>query len=330
MKAVVHRGLGGQELLAYRNVPDPVPDPGEVVVHLKTAGLNHRDLFVMKDRAHPEREWIPGSDGAGIVEAVGAGVENVRPGDRVVIHPTLGWERADEIPEVPAILGGPSAGTFAELVAVPAANVFAKPDFLTWEEAGVLPLSALTAYRALFGRGRLKPEESLLVTGIGGGVATYALMMAKAAGASVAVTSRSADKLRKALALGADLALDNAADWASVPGMRKADLILDSVGGALFPRFFALLNPGGRIVSLGASSDARIELSLRELFFSQFGLIGTSMGSREEFIEMLHFVETHRIRPVVDSVRPLSDAASAFDRLVSGSQFGNLAIRISD
>lgn len=330
MKAIVHRGTGGQELLAYQNVPDPVPLAGEVTVRLKTAGLNHRDLFVMKERAQPELQWIPGSDGAGIVESVGPGVENVRSGDPVVIHPTLGWERADEIPEVPDILGGPSPGTFAELVAVPAANVFAKPDFLTWEEAGVLPLSALTAYRALFSRGRLQARESLLVTGIGGGVATYALTMAKAAGARVAVTSRSEDKLRRAFDLGADLMLDNAADWASVPGLGKIDMILDSVGGALFPRFFPLLNPGGRIVSLGASTDARIELSLRELFFSQYGLIGTSMGSREEFIEMLHFVETYRIRPVVDSVRPLRDTASAFDRLVSGSQFGNLAIRISD
>lgn len=330
MKAIVHRGAGGQELLAYLNVSDPVPGTEEIVVRLKSAGLNHRDLFVMQDREQPELEWIPGSDGTGIVEAVGPGVENIRLGDPVVIHPTLGWERADDIPEVPAILGGPSPGTFAELVVVPAANVFPKPDFLTWEEAGVLPLSALTAYRALFSQGRLQAGESLLITGIGGGVATYALMMAKAAGASVAVTSRSEDKLRRAAALGADLTLHNAADWTNVSGMGKADLILDSVGGALFPRFFPLLNPGGRIVSLGASSDARIELSLRELFFSQYRLIGTSMGSREEFIEMLHFVETHRIRPVVDSVYALPDTASAFDRLVSGAQFGNLAIRISD
>ncbi|OWA33585.1 alcohol dehydrogenase [Saccharibacillus sp. O16] len=330
MKAIVHQGLGGQELLLLKNVPDPVPAHGEVTVRLKSAGLNHRDLFVMKDRTQPELEWIPGSDGAGIIETVGPGVEHVRAGDPVVIHPTLGWERSSGIPETPTILGGPSPGTFAELVCVPAANVFAKPDFLTWEEAGVLPLSALTAYRALFSQGRLQTDESLLVTGIGGGVATYALMMAKAAGAWVAVTSRRAEKLRRAASLGADLTLGNAADWSSAPGMHRVDLILDSVGGAIFPRFFPLLQPGGRIVSLGASTDAQIELSLRELFFSQFQLIGTSMGSREEFIEMLQFVETHRIRPVVDSILPLADTPLAFDRLVSGDQFGNLAIRISD
>lgn len=329
MKAMMHEGLGGPKRLRHAEVEEAQLGPHEIKVRLRTAGLNHRDLFVMQDRPLPERPWIPGSDGAGTIEEIGTQVDGFRLGDEVVIHPTLGWDRSTDLPEIPSILGGPSDGTLAEFVRVPAENIFAKPDFLSWEEAGVLPLSALTAYRALFSQGKLQAGEHLLVPGIGGGVATYALLMAKAAGAAVTVTSRSPDKLRQALELGADRGLDSDSDWASAPGMHKADLIVDSVGGAVFPRFFPLLNPGGRIVSLGASSEARIELSLRELFFSQFSLIGTSMGSREEFMEMLDFVEHYRIRPVVDSVYSLSSTEKAFDRLNSGRQFGNVAITIT-
>lgn len=329
MKAITHEGSGGHERLKFTDAADRRPDPNEIKVRLKSAGLNHRDLFVMQDRPQPDLSWIPGSDGAGTIEEIGPEVEGFSVGKEVVIHPTLGWKRSADLPKVPEILGGPTDGTFAEFVTIPAENVFPKPTFLSWAEAGVLPLSALTAYRALFSQGKLQAGEHLLIPGIGGGVATYALMMAKAIGASVTVTSRSKEKLRKAIELEADYGMDSGADWAADPNMHKADLILDSIGGAVFPRFFPLLNPGGRIVSLGASTEAQIELSLRELFFSQFSLIGTSMGSREEFLEMLHFIETHRIRPVVDSVYPLSDTAKAFDRLTSGEQFGNVSISIA-
>lgn len=262
MNAISHTGLGGPERLRLTDLADRQPGPQEIKIRLKSAGT---------------------------IEEIGAEVQGFAIRKEVVIHPTLGWNRTADLPRVPDILGGPTDGTFAEFVIVPAENVFPKPSFLSWEEAGVLPLSALTAYRALFSRGKLQAGEHLLITGIGGGVATYALMMAKAIGASVTVTSQSQEKLRKAIKLGADHGLDNAANWATESNTGKIDLILDSVGGAVFPRFFPLLNPGGRIVSLGASTEAQIELSLRELFFSQFSLIGTSMGSREEFIEMLHY-----------------------------------------
>lgn len=329
MKAILHTGQGGPERLRLADREDRRPGPHEIKVRLKRAGLNHRDLFVMEDRTLPDLPWIPGSDGAGTIEEIGEHVTGFEVGKEVVIHPTLGWNRTADLPRVPDILGGPTDGTFAEFVIIPAENVFPKPAFLSWEEAGVLPLSALTAYRALFSQGKLQAGEHLLITGIGGGVATYALMMAKAIDASVTVTSRSPEKLHKAIQLGADHGLDNAANWATESNRGKIDLILDSIGGAVFPRFFPLLNPGGRIVSLGASTEAQIELSLRELFFSQFSLIGTSMGSREEFIEMLRFIEIHGIRPVVDSVYSLSDTAKAFDRLTSGEQFGNVSISIA-
>ncbi len=329
MKAILHTGRGGPERLRLTATEDRHPGPQEVKIRLKSAGLNHRDLFVMQDRPQPDLPWIPGSDGAGTVEEIGAEVQGFTVGKEIVIHPTLGWNRTADLPPVPDILGGPTDGTFAEFAIIPAENAFPKPAFLSWAEAGVLPLSALTAYRALFSQGKLQAGEHLLIIGIGGGVATYALMMAKAIGASVTVTSRSQEKLRKAIKLGADRGLDNAANWATESNTGTVDLILDSVGGAVFPRFFPLLNPGGRIVSLGASTEARIELSLRELFFSQFSLIGTSMGSREEFIEMLHFIEIYRIRPVVDSVHALPDTAKAFDRLTSGEQFGNVSISIA-
>lgn len=243
MKAIMHEGLGGPERLRLVDAEDKRPGPKEIKVRLKSAGLNHRDLFVMQDRPMPDCPWIPGSDGAGTIEEIGAEAEGFSVGKEVVIHPALGWNLTVDLPQFPDILGGPTDGTFAESVIVPAENVFPKPVFLSWAEAGVLPLSALTAYHALFSQGKLQAGEHLLIPGIGGGVATYALMMAKAAGESVTVTSRSQQKLRKATEMGADHGVDNGADWTSDRNMRKADLILDSIGGAVFSRFFPLLNP---------------------------------------------------------------------------------------
>ncbi|MGG1639642.1 zinc-binding dehydrogenase [Paenibacillus sp. NRS-1760] len=328
MKAIVHAGMNGLKGLTYEDVIDKQPGFGEVKVRLKAAGLNHRDLFLMADRTNKDASLIIGSDGAGRIEVVGEGVTNLTVGTDVIINPCIGWEITQNVPSVPAIVGGPSDGTFAEFIIIPAQNAVSKPAYLSWEEAGVLPLSALTAYRALFTRGRLQQGEHILIPGIGGGVATYAMLMASAAGARVSVTSRSETKRKAALAHGADHAFDSHSDWKESMKGETVDLILDSIGPATFQQYFDIIKPNGRIVTFGASSGDRMEIAVRSIFYPQISIIGTSMGSSEEFIAMLQFMELHSIRPIIDSVYPLQDTLQAFQRMQQGEQSGNIGIRM--
>ncbi|BBI33492.1 zinc-binding dehydrogenase [Cohnella abietis] len=331
MKAIVHAGQSGLNGLKYNDIMDKQPGLGEVKVRLEAAGLNHRDLFIMAARTEQDVPLIIGSDGAGRIEAVGEGVSNHTVGAEVIINPCIGWESAENVPNVPDIVGGPSEGTFAESIIIPAQNAISKPAYLTWEEAGVLPLSALTAYRALFTRGRLQKGEHVLIPGIGGGVATYAMMMALAVGARVSVTSRSETKMQAALAHGANHAFDSKnSDWwrGSLNG-DTVDLILDSIGPATFPHYFDIIKPNGRIVMFGASSGDRMEIPMRSIFFPQISIIGTSMGSSEEFADMLQFMERHSLRPIIDRVYSLPDTAEAFHRMQLGEQFGNIGIKIN-
>lgn len=328
MKAIIHSGQSGIAGLQYTESTSRVPEAGEVQIQLKSAGINHRDLFIMAGRTSQDAPLIPGSDGTGVIVEIGEGVRGFAIGDEVIIHPTLGWEFANNVPTVPDIIGGPTDGTLAQYITLPAENALPKPAHLSWEEAGVLSLSALTAYRALFTRGELKQGEHILIPGIGGGVATYALLMAVAAGAQVTVTSRSEAKRNEALRLGATHVLDSHADWHLQSDSEPVDMILDSIGQAMFPKYFDIIRPGGRIVMYGASSGDDLTVPIRSIFFPQVSLIGTSMGSREEFVQMLQWVEQHDIHPVIDSVYPLQDVAEAFERMENGEQFGNLAIRI--
>jgi len=330
MRAIVHAGSGGLKGLKYTDSMNNQKQPGtgEVKVRVEAAGLNHRDLFIMAGRTESDNPLILGSDGAGRIEAIGEGVTNHRIGDHIIINPCIGWEFTDDVPQVPAIVGGPSDGTFAESIIIPAQNAVRKPSYLSWEEAGVLPLSALTAYRALFTRGRLQQGEHVLIPGIGGGVATYAMMMAIAAGARVSVTSRSETKRQAALAHGAHQAFDSQSDWKKSMNRDSVNLILDSIGPATFPHYFDVIKPNGRIVTFGASSGDRMEIPMRAIFFPQITIIGTSMGSSEEFAAMLQFMEKHSLRPILDKVYHLQDTAQAFHSMQQGEQFGNIGIRI--
>ncbi|MCY8564061.1 zinc-binding dehydrogenase [Bacillus sonorensis] len=328
MKAIIHDGTNGLAGLKMKDAADKTPGYGEVKIKLKAAGLNHRDLFLFRSRKEGDTPFIPGPDGAGIVEEIGEGVTDLAAGTEVIINPSTDWEHTDSVPKVPEILGGPSDGTFAEYVVVSAKNALPKPAYLTWEQAGVLPLSALTAFRALFTKGRLKKGEHIFIPGIGSGVATFALLMAKAAGAEVTVSSRSEEKRAEALRLGADRAIDSSGDWNEILKGEKVDFVLDSIGPATFPKYFDILEPNGRIVNFGASSGDSIELPLRALFFPQISIIGTSMGSLEEFKDMIQFMERHSLQPIVDKVFPLADAAEAFHRMMNGEQFGKIALLI--
>lgn len=229
MKAIVHEGKVGFEGLSFREIQKDEPKAGEVRVKLKAAGLNHRDLFVLNRHQPTDPALIIGSDGAGVIEAVGENVVDVKVGDEVIINPGLGWkEKSDAPPEGFEIVGLPFHGTFAESIVIPAENAAPKPEYLSWEEAGVLSLAALTAYRALFTRGQVQPNMKILIPGIGSGVATFLLQFAKAVGATVYVTSRSKDKCKKALELGADKAFDSHEDWNQALDGVKMDLILDT------------------------------------------------------------------------------------------------------
>jgi len=318
MKAVVYVGSGQIDGLHLQEVEEQKPLAGEVQVSLKVAGINHRDLFLLESK---KEAFFPGSDGAGVVIAVGEGVTNIHVGDEVVLNPSLRWEKASEVPAVPEILDG----TFAETIVVPAENVELKPKHLSWEEAGILPLAALTAYRALFTRARVKPGEHVLIPGIGSGVATITLLLAKAAGAYVTVTSRSAEKREQALRLGADSAFDSSGKWDL---SRKVDVIIESIGSAIFERYFSVLREGGRIVSFGATTGDRVEIPLRTFFFQQWSMLSTSMGSREEFQDLLRFVTQHRLRPIVDRAYKLEEVRQAFQRMQAGEQFGKIAFLI--
>ncbi|MED4648725.1 zinc-binding dehydrogenase [Bacillus inaquosorum] len=326
MKAVIHNGKTGLQGLSFQDAQSKKPGYGEVKVKLKSAGLNHRDLFLMNNKSERDPQVILGSDGAGIIEEVGEGVKNVAVQTEVIIFPTLNWDLTENVPPVPEILGGPSDGTLAEYVIIPSQNAIKKPSYLSWEEAGVLPLSALTAYRALFTKAQLKKDEHLLIPGIGSGVATYALFMAKAIGAKVSVTSRSEEKRKKALQLGADYAFDSYSNWDEQLQGEKADVVLDSIGPALFSEYFRHVKPNGRIVSFGASSGDDLSFPVRSLFFPQFNVLGTSMGSCEEFHDMLAFIEKHQLRPVLDRTYPLEKAFEAYTRMQEGRQFGNIGI----
>lgn len=327
MKALVYEN--GKHKIKEMDMP--VAGEDEVVVSLKVAGLNRRDLFIPNRLGNNEEAVILGSDGAGIVESVGEGVTNVNIGDEVIINPALRWnEKSDAPPEEFDILGVPEHGTFAEKIVISANQVENKPTYLSWEEAGVLSLSALTGYRALFTKGQLKAGETVFIPGAGSGVATYLISFAKSIGAKIIVTSRSEAKRKQALELGADIALDTKSNWEEELKNEKVDLVIESVGRATFNRSLNILKQGGRIVVFGATTDDTVNLNLREFFYGQYQLFGSTMGSKEEFHEMINFVEENKIHPVIDQIYSLNAITEAFSHLEENKQFGKIAIRISD
>ncbi|ASK63681.1 alcohol dehydrogenase [Virgibacillus phasianinus] len=326
MKAFVH-DHGNLEI---KQIDDPHVSVGEVIVGIRSAGLNRRDIGIPNRRNKEEDTLVLGSDGAGVIEAVGEGVTNINVGDEVIINPALRWAEKSVAPPADFdILGMPDHGTFAEKIKVSADQVEKKPAHLSWDEAGVLALSALTGYRALFTKGELKEGDTVFIPGAGSGVATYLIMFAKQAGARVIVTSRNEEKREHAANLGADIVLDTASDWPEELADEEIDLVIESVGKATFNRSLEVLKKGGRMVVFGATTDDTIDFNLRAFFYGQYQLFGTTMGSREELRDMLDLVKEHKLHPVVDSTFELNHAKEAFYYLKEGNQFGKVAIKIS-
>jgi zinc-binding alcohol dehydrogenase/oxidoreductase len=333
MRAVVLRAVGPCESLRLEQVPDPNPGPGEVVVRLEAAALNHRDVWIRKGQYGGIRfPAILGSDGAGTVETVGEGVDRAWTGHSVVLDPGLGWG-TDPRAQGPdfRVLGMPDDGTYAELIRIPAASLHSRPAHLSAQEAAALPLAGLTAYRALVTRARLREGETVLITGIGGGVSACGLLIAKALGARVIVSSRSDAKLERAAAMGADAGVNvSNADWGKqvgkLAGGEGPDVILDSVGGETFARALAIVRRGGRIVTFGATTGPVEKLELTRLFWKQVDILGSTMGNPAEFSAMLALVAAKQIKPAIARVFPLAEAAEAHRFLENAEQFGKVVL----
>ncbi|MFN8186349.1 MAG: zinc-binding dehydrogenase [Gaiellales bacterium] len=324
MQAVALEEYGGPEVLRLGAFPDPEPGAGDVVVELRAAALNRRDRLVRTGVYEFPLPLVPGSDGAGIRRDTG---------EEVVILPSLRWGESEAAPEAGfEILGGPTNGTYAELVSVPAENLYPKPARLSFAEAAAFPLAGLTAYRALFGRAQLRLGETVLVLGAGSGVSTFAVSLAHQAGARVLVTSSSREKLDRAVALGAEAGVDyTQSGWAdevrALTGGRGVDVVVDSVGST-WPDSVHCLAPGGRVAAFGATAGTAATLEVRPFYFGQFSLLGTTMGSPADFRGLLQAVENGSWAPVVDSVRPLSEAAAAHARMEAGEHFGKLVLEL--
>jgi zinc-binding alcohol dehydrogenase/oxidoreductase len=336
MRAIVQRETGGPEVLRLEEIEDPVPGPGEVVVKLRAAALNRRDVFIRTGQyAGIKLPSTPGADGVGEVAAVGEGVSNVTPGQAVVIDPALDW--GDDPSAQGAsfrILGlGADNGTYAQLVRIPASNVYAKPEGLSWEEAAAIPLAGLTAYRAVNTRGQVKVGETVLVTGIGGGVSTFALTLARHLGARVLVLSGKDEKLARAATLGADAGFNyNTSDWVkevrAATGGKGPDVVIDSVGGATFNQVLDVVRPGGRVVVFGSTLGAVPETVLRRIFWKQLDVRGSTMGLPSEFAAMLRLFGEGGLRPAIDKVFPLEEAGAAQVRMQEAEQFGKIILSI--
>jgi NADPH:quinone reductase-like Zn-dependent oxidoreductase len=326
MQALVYEEV--QSPLVVKEVDDPTPKPGEVVVSVKAAALNHRDVFITQG-LYPgiELPAILGSDGCGVVESDGAW-----KGKEVVIDPGDGWGE-DEHKNGPDynILGMPRPGTFAEKVAVPVESLHERPSHLSDAEAAALPLAHLTAWRVVMTRAQLKPEDKVLVTGIGGGVALAVLQIAKAHGARVWVTSSKQDKIDAAVKMGAEGGfLYTEERWGRTArktmGGGGADVVIDGAGGEGFDQCVDALAPGGRIGVYGSTCGRWPKLLPPRLFFKQASIVTSTMGSPREFVAMVDFVKRHRIKPVVDKTFPLETGAEAFAYLDSGAQQGKVVL----
>src|SRR5262245_6458571 len=311
MKAIVLRELGGPENVRLEDVADPEPNANEVLVKLKVAALNHRDLFIRTGLyAGIKLPIILGSDGAGEVMATGADVDHSLIGQAVIINPSLDWGD-DERVQGPAfrILGLPDDGTYAQLVKVPAANVYPKPATLSFADAAAIPLAGLTAYRAVVTRAQVQAGETVLVTGIGGGVSSFALQIARHFGARVFVTSGSDTKLDQARTLGAAAGVNyHTGNWtkeiAALAGDQGVDVVIDSVGGETFAQALELVKPGGRIVTYGATTGAARQIEVRRIFWKQLNILGSTMGTPREFAAMVELFGKDQLRPVVSEVFP--------------------------
>jgi NADPH:quinone reductase-like Zn-dependent oxidoreductase len=336
---------GVEQLQVVADLPIPALDsPASVRVHMHAVALNHLDLFVLRGLpgASLRPRWIVCADGAGVVDAVGDAVRGIAPGDRVMINPgisdrTCAFCLAGEqsLCEHFQLLGEHLPGTAAEYVVVPAANLRAVPTGVSWEHAAAFSLATLTAWRLVVTRARLQPGETMLIWGIGGGVAIAALQIAKRLGARAWVTSGSDAKLARARELGADETFnhrtgDVVREIRERTGKRGVHVVLDDVGEATWERSLRVLGRGGRVVTCGATSGPMVQTDVRKLFWHQWTIMGSTMGNDRELDAIVLALGEGALVPPVDSVFPFENARAAYERLATGEQFGKIVLRVRD
>src|SRR5688572_17000404 len=332
MRAVFFKGkdqpLVVQEIKKFKPVKD------QVLVKLHNAALNHRDIWTWREQTNVTADGIIlGSDGCGVIESVGEDADPLLIGLEVIINPSLEWGNNPIVQGNSfKILGYPDNGTFSDYIVISKKYVFEKPEHLTQAESATVPLSGLSAYRALFSKARLRAKEKVLITGIGGGAALWVLQFAVAYQARVYVTSGSDAKLEKAKALGA-IAGFNYKDSAWLEKAIKEsgggfDIIIDSAGGDQFSKLIELALPGGRIVNFGRTAGNISNIATRLLYWKQLSIHGTTMGTRDEFLSMLDFLESRSIKPVIDKIFTLEEIEAAMTRMEQGDQFGKIVLKL--
>jgi NADPH:quinone reductase-like Zn-dependent oxidoreductase len=344
MKALALSATGGLEYLRVQELPDPsLQSPEDVLVQVRFGALNRLDLFVAEGLPGASYTFphVVGSDAAGLVRQVGAGVREIEVGDRVMVNPTLscgGCSACDAGEESLCsrlrVLGEHCSGTLSEYLVVPGQNLARVPAEMPLAEAASFSLATLTAWRMLVTRAQLEAGETVLIWGIGGGVAMAALQIARVRGARTIVTSGSQSKLERAQSLGPDFLLnhgdcDIAAEVRSLTAGRGADVVVDTVGEHTWPKSLRALRRGGRLVTCGATSGPLVSLDLRRLFWHQWSLMGSTLGNRREYAEIVRLAGEGKLWPVIDRVVPLDQAVSAYERLRRGEQIGKLVIEVT-
>lgn len=346
MRALTISAHGGLDRLHYRtDLPVPQPGPGQIRVRVLAAALNHLDLFVVAGLPGVtiQPPWILGADATGVVDAHGPGVSDAAMiGEHVVVNPGISDGSCDACSAGEqslctgfGLLGEHYPGTLAEYVVIPARNARAIPATTPRESAAAFTLVTLTAWRMLVTRAAVRAGENVLIQGIGGGVATAALQIARLLGARVWVTSSSDEKLERARALGADETLNHRSvdvvkEIRARTGRRGVDVVVDSVGAATWRASTGALSRGGRLVTCGATSGPIVETDLRKLFWNQWTILGSTMGNDAEFARVVQELAAGRLLPPVDSVFDLADGRAAFERLSSGAQFGKIVVHVAD
>ena len=343
MKAAVLYKHGNLKSLKVEDLSDPTAGKREVVIEVRSAALNHLDIWVRKGRPGQNLKMphVLGSDAAGVIIEAGADTHGVNVGDEVILNPGLScgcceYCRRGQQSECVSfgIVGMARPGTFAEKVAVPFYNLWPKPAHLDFDEAAALGLVYQTAWRMLMTRAKLKAGQTVLIHGIGGGVAIACLQLAKLTNAEVIVTSSSQEKLTKAKKMGADHIVnhktigDVAQAVKDITHGRGVDIVVDTVGAATWETDFSAVRKGGRIVLCGVTSGSVAQTNLQALYWNQLTVLGSTMGSNEDFRQMLKAVTTAKLKPIIDSVRPLGSIREAMTKMEAAEQFGKIVIRI--
>ncbi len=341
MKAILFHQHGGPEVLQYEEIAPPAVGPEQVLIAVKAAAINRLDLFVREGWPGLKLTMphIPGSDASGVVLEVGAGVENVLPGDRVAVNPTVSCGRCefclrgdDNLCIRHSVLGEFEPGTCAEQIVVPAANVLKMPGRVTHSEAAAFSLVGVTAWHMLISRGKLQAGEDLLIVGAGGGVNSAAIQIAKLAGARVFVVGSNADKLARAEELGADLLVDRSVeDWPKaiykLTKKRGVDMVVDNVGQASWMGSIRALRPGGRMLVVGSTSGPKFELDIRYIFVKQISILGSTMGNRDDYATVMELLFDGKLKAIIGAEMPLAEGRRAQEILAAGDLYGKIVLR---